>query len=509
MVRTVLKSVVKSVGHGIKNDPEVKRIYNRYPKFFGFIKKRLTPNEKYGLYLTIGSLITLFFIYLFFEVVGSYIGQESLIQADLRIINLISHFRTPSLNQFMLFITYLAQGEIIAVAVVFSLIILFLLRKWSYLRSLLIFIIGGELFVWIIKNIIDRPRPPLAEALVTETSYSFPSGHSFIAVAFYGLIVFFLFDSLKKKYLKIISLILGIVLVILIGASRIYLGAHWPSDVLASYTSGLAWLTIIITITHIKKKFKPKIILPPRLPPKTITKISILLTIIFSCLVYFFYQNHPLKNITITPKPKTTISTNKINTKLFETLPKISESITAAPAEPINIIIVADKEILNKAFTNSGWFLLDQINPKTSLKIVSSIIENKSYPQTPGLPVFWDTRSNDIGFGKPTPENLASSRHHIHFWETDFITSNGQSIWVGTAHFDQEIKTIGKFILPIHTTDKMVDNEREEIKKNLEQNGFIKSFEKINLTGLAYGSKKSGNNFLTDGKAYILYLQDK
>ena len=55
----------------------------------------------------------------------------------------------------------------------------------------------------------------------------------------------------------------------------------------------------------------------------------------------------------------------------------------------------------------------------------------------------------------------------------------------------------------------MVDNEREEIKNNLEQNGFIKSFEKINLTGLTYGSKKSGNNFLTDGQAYILYLQNK
>ena len=509
MVKIVLKSVVKSVGRGIKNDPEIQRVRHKYPRIFNFIKKRLTLSEKYGLYLTIGSLITLFFIYLFFEVVQSYIGQEALIRADLRIINLISHFRTPELNQFMLFITYLAQGEIITIAVIFSLIILFLLRRWSYLRSLLVFVIGGELFVWIIKNIIDRPRPPLAEALVTETSYSFPSGHSFIAVAFYGLIVFFLFDSLKKKSLKIISLILGIILVILIGASRIYLGAHWPSDVLASYTSGLAWLTIIITITHIKKKFHPKIIQTPRLPTKTITKITTLLIIVFSFSVYFFYQKHPLKTVVSTPTAKTIIQTNEIDTKLFETLPKISESITGAPAEPINIVIITNKEILNKAFISSGWFLLDQISPKTSLKIISTIIKKESYPQTPGLPVFWDTFSNDIGFGKPTQENLASSRHHIHFWKTNFITPDNQSIWIGTAHFDEEIKTIGKLILPIHTTNKMVDKEREDIKNNLEQNGFVKSFEKINLTGLTYGSKSSGNNFLTDGQAYILYLQDR
>jgi len=156
MVKTIFKSVTKSIGHGIKNDPEVQRLRHRYPRFFNFIKRRLTPKEKYGLYLTIGSLITLFFIYLFFGIVQDYIGQDVLIRADLRIINLISHFRTPFLNQFMLFITYLAKAEVVTVAVIFSLIILFLLRKWSYFINLLVFVLGGELFVWIIKNISTK-----------------------------------------------------------------------------------------------------------------------------------------------------------------------------------------------------------------------------------------------------------------------------------------------------------------------------------------------------------------
>lgn len=501
-----IKSILKSIGYGIKDDPEFKNLRDKFPRFFRFIKKRLTPNEKYGLYLTIGILFTLFFIYLFFEVIQSYIGQEALVRADLRIINLVSHFHTPSLNQFMLLITDLATGEIITIAVIFSLIILFLLRKWSYIRSLLIFVIGGEVFVWIIKNIFDRPRPSLTESLVTETSYSLPSGHTFIAIAFYGLITFFLFHSLKKRTLKVISLILGIILVILIGASRIYLGAHWPSDVLASYTSGLAWLSIIITIAHIKKKFPKKIIPSSRLKHKTIGQITVLLIILFSAFVYFFYKNHPLNIIPATQILKKTTQSNKVDIKLFEKLPKIGESMTGAPAEPINIIIIANQEILNKAFINSGWFLLDQLSFKTTLKTINSVIKKQTYPQTPGLPVFWNTRVNDIGFGKPESN---TSRQHIHFWRTDFVTPNGQSIWVGTAHFDEEIKTKGFLILPIHTTDQMVDNQREKIKTNLEENGFIKSFEKINLTGLTYGAKSSGNNFLTDGQAYILYLQDK
>jgi len=507
MIQTI-KSIIKSICLGIKNDPELQRLSQKYPRFFNFIKKRLTPSEKYGLYLTIGSLITFFFIYLFFGIVQDYIGQDILVRADLRIINLVSHFRTPNANQFMLFITYLAKGEIVTVAVIFSLIILFLLRKWSYLRSLLVFVIGGELFVWVIKNIINRPRPPLAEALVTETSYSFPSGHTFVAVAFYGLITFFLFDSLKKKSLKAISLTLGIILVILIGASRIYLGAHWPSDVLASYTSGLAWLSLIITISHIKKKFNPIIVNTPRLEHKTVVKISLLLILLFLIFVQSFYINHPLKQIVTAPISKTVIPLDKITTKLFANLPKISETLTGASAEPINIIAIANQETLNKAFLDSGWFLLDKISLKTSLKIVKSIIKKTPYPNTPGLPVFWDARSDDIGLGKPTIENLVSSRHHIHFWETDFITPDGQSIWVGTAHFDKSIQKRGILIMPIHSTELVVDKEREELKTDLEKNGFIKSSEKIDLTGLLYGTKKSGNNFLTDGQAYILYLQN-
>lgn len=507
MVKTIVKSVIKSAGHGIKNDPEIRKVVNRFPKTFRFIKKRLTANEKYGLYLTIGILITIFFIYLFFGIVQDYIGQEALIRADLRIINLISQLRTPPVNQFMLFITYLAKGEIITVAVLFSLIILFLLRKWSYFRSLLIFVLGGELFVWIIKNIVERPRPPLSEALITETSYSFPSGHSFVAIAFYGLIAFFLFDTFKKKYLKLLTLILGFILIILIGISRIYLGAHWPSDVLASYASGLAWLSIIITITHIKRKFNPKIIHPPHLKHKTIGKITFLLITIFFIFVFNFYLTHPLKQINIIPISKIIIQTNQIDTKLFEILPKISETITGNPAEPINIIAVADKDTLNNVFIDSGWFLLDQLNPKTALKIIKTIIKKESYSKTPGLPVFWDTRSNDLGFGKPTTDNL-NSRHHIHFWETNFITPDNQLIWVGTAHFDEQIKTTGKLILPFHSTQLIVDKEREELKSDLEKNNFLKSFEKIDLTGLLYGTKKSGNNFLTDGQAYILYLKN-
>lgn len=505
----IIKSIAKSIGHGIKHDPEVTRIKNKYPKTFTFFRRRFTKEHKYGLYLTIGIIFTLFFVYLFFGILRDYIGQENLVQFDLRVLNLFKFLRTEKLNYQALFVTYLAKGEVITVGVIILSLILILQKNWRFLNALLISVLGGELFVWIIKNTIDRPRPPLINALVTETSYSFPSGHTFVSIAFYGLLVYFIIQSEKNKFLKIISFIIGIFIIFLVGLSRIYLGAHWPSDVLASFAAGAAWLSVIITSLKIRKEFTP----PKKIDFK-FKKITIFVSSLFLILVWFifivgFYITHPLQIKKEQPTPKEYLKKTEINNKLFENLPKISETMTGLPAEPINIIIVGNKDTINYVFTQSGWYLLDGPSIKSYNKIITSLIGKKSYPQTPGLPVFWNTQPSEFAYGKPTNPNSISAREHIHFWETNFVTPDGQDIWVGTAHFDEEIQKKLGIIMPYHTTELRVDNEREKIKSELETNGFINFSEKIDLTGLLYGTKKSsGNSFLTDGQAYIIYLKD-
>ena len=506
----IIKSITKSITHGVKNDPEVARLKTKYPKTFSFLQKRFARDHKFGLYFTIGISLTLIFIYLFFGIVQDYIGQEKLVQFDLRVINLFSTLRHQNLNQQMLFITYLAKGEIITVGLLVFSLILVLFKKWRLFYTLLISVGGGELFVWIIKNILDRPRPPLTNALVAESTYSFPSGHTFVAIAFYGLIAYLVIQSEHNKFLKVISFISAIFLITLVGVSRIYLGAHWPSDVFASLAAGLAWLSIIATSLKIKKTFNPPKNIQIKIKRSTAIISSIFFVLIWVTFVISFYITHPLQNKPITSTPKTIIQTSQISTKLFEKLPKISESINGLPAEPINVIVVAKKEILDQAFTKSGWFLLDGPSIKSYSNIVIRLITGQAYPQTPGLPVFWYTEPNTLGYGKPTSPTSISSRHHIHFWETDFITPDDQSIFVGTAHFDEEIQKKFGLIMPYHSTELRVDNERESIKNQLQENGFIKTSEKIDLTGLLYGSKKgSGNSFLTDGQAYILYLQNQ
>lgn len=102
-----------------------------------------------------------------------------------------------------------------------------------------------------LKLILQRPRP-IDHRLIEETGYSFPSGHSMASMAFYGFLIYLIYKNIKNKHIKRASIIGLSVLIILIGASRIYLGVHYTSDVIAGFLIAIAYL---IVYTNLIKKF--------------------------------------------------------------------------------------------------------------------------------------------------------------------------------------------------------------------------------------------------------------
>lgn len=101
----------------------------------------------------------------------------------------------------------------------------------------------------ILKRLVQRPRPT-EYRLIEENGYSFPSGHSMVSAAFYGFFIYLIFKNIKNKYIKWISIILLSILIALIGTSRIYLGVHYTSDVMAGFVISLSYLVIFTSIVN-------------------------------------------------------------------------------------------------------------------------------------------------------------------------------------------------------------------------------------------------------------------
>ncbi|MDO8554974.1 MAG: phosphatase PAP2 family protein [bacterium] len=172
---------------------------------------------------------------------------------ELSIINFIQTFRSPFLDKIMETVTIFGAWRTMLPVVILIVLYFFWKKRASYAVALAVSTGLGELIVLILKNLIQRPRPNIANVLITANDFSFPSGHSFVAVSFYGLMAYFLFRLSKTKLQKIASVGLGILVILSIGFSRIYLGAHWPTDVLGSYVIAGALVAVIISFLERKR----------------------------------------------------------------------------------------------------------------------------------------------------------------------------------------------------------------------------------------------------------------
>lgn len=159
----------------------------------------------------------------------------------------------PSMNSFFLWITQF--GNAITVIILMLAVLFILMRGKKYMQAIWLtanIVLLSGIANPLLKLFFSRERPTL-EHLVTETSFSFPSGHAVTSMVLYGTIIFILPEIIDgKKIVRVLQVILG-VLILLIGVSRIYLGVHFPTDIVGGYSLGLAWLLFTYPIYDQKR----------------------------------------------------------------------------------------------------------------------------------------------------------------------------------------------------------------------------------------------------------------
>lgn len=200
-------------------------------------------NLKY--FLSIAFLISLLSL-LGFGLMALLVSNHSIYHFDSTVINFIQGLESPVMTSFMKIITFLGSSVFI---ILLSISILYFLYKVLDHRSeLILFIaalIGSNILCILLKLFFHRARPDL-HRLIEISGYSFPSGHATNAMTVYGILAFILWRNIRTKFGRSLLIIISLIMILLIGISRIYLGVHFPSDVIAGYFIGGFWISTAI-----------------------------------------------------------------------------------------------------------------------------------------------------------------------------------------------------------------------------------------------------------------------
>ena len=182
-------------------------------------------------------LICFISLILFLTITENVFNNE-IIKGDTIGYNIVSNLISDKLTPLVKMVTWFGS----ATCLILLTVILFIIIKNKKAGLL----IGTNLVIITIlnqtlKTLLQRPRPT-GFRIINETGYSFPSGHSMISMAFYGFLIYLIYKNAKNKYLKLTLIIILFILIISIGLSRIYLGVHYTSDVLAGFLLSIAYL---------------------------------------------------------------------------------------------------------------------------------------------------------------------------------------------------------------------------------------------------------------------------
>lgn len=195
----------------------------------------------------------LVFVFLFILAAKLFQASSIFFGFDKVVLDLFVSFRQEWLTDLMGFITFFGSIEFVLLATLL-LLLLFSLKHEKIFSLMLMGSIGVSGFlVFELKEVFLRERP-LGIASVEESDFSFPSGHAMMAIAFWGFLAYFLAKRVKSRLWKIFTVTIVVILAFAISISRVYLGVHWPTDILGSWMLGGVWLAELIWLSERQMK---------------------------------------------------------------------------------------------------------------------------------------------------------------------------------------------------------------------------------------------------------------
>jgi membrane-associated phospholipid phosphatase len=214
-------------------------------------KHRDLKEKTLSVYVALGALVGFVALFVFCWIAEEVVNREAIVRFDHLLTETIRQSAAPWEIRIFRFITIFGSFHVLAPMTIGIGVMLLLLRRRASLVGWIVAALGGVLANVELKSVFERPRPePLPPFNHILTSWSFPSGHAMDSLIIYGMLTYLSIPLTKGTWRK--ALVLTSVGVVLsIGFSRLYLGVHYFSDIIAGYAAGIFWLNLCIMGTEI------------------------------------------------------------------------------------------------------------------------------------------------------------------------------------------------------------------------------------------------------------------
>ncbi|HVI91086.1 MAG TPA: VTT domain-containing protein [Dongiaceae bacterium] len=358
--------------------------------------------------------------WLFLGALEDVVTGDPLVRADRAVYSLLQSFRSSTGDALMTTITEMGDSLVVISVVCAATAWLLFRRAWRSALYLLVAVAGASLFNSGIKLILSRERP-ISDLYDGVSAFSFPSGHATVNFALYGFICVLILRNLSSAWrLPVVGLVLS--LVTLIALSRLYLGAHWFSDVLAGLSFGVAWIALLGTGYQAHRQ--------------EMVEAKGLLAVVCAALItgggLNAYLHYPTDVERYAPRSTTQqMSSAQWMAGGWQEMPVRRTDLIGEYEGPLTVQLVGDLDSLEQELLAHGW-----IKPR-ALSLANSLTWIESNPDpalVPTIPLLHEGLAPSLTL---IYVQSASSRLVFRLWRTGtVINSTGATqkhLWIGAA----------------------------------------------------------------------------
>jgi membrane-associated phospholipid phosphatase len=243
------RETILHFARAVSSKPWIEHLRLRYQREINFLVRRFHPEGAFGLSFTAGLVALVASTVLFGNILDDVLDAGEIARFDVPVVRFIAENRIAWLTLAMKGLTQLGRDDV--VVLVMGAAGFYFHRhtgKWRPMLLLLFAAAGAQVLDLAAKLAFALPRPPTSWMAVSASGYGFPSGHTALS-AMYITLAHFIARAQRRWRAKVFTYAAGITMAFLIGASRVYLGVHWPTDVLGGWALATAWLGILLMTT--------------------------------------------------------------------------------------------------------------------------------------------------------------------------------------------------------------------------------------------------------------------